>query len=374
MRRLEISNISIEGFKSIRKLTDFEPRAINVFIGQNGAGKSNFIGFFKFLSNVLSGTGNLAGYTGIQGGASELLFDGPEVTPILKAKITLSTSKGKNEYLFRLSHASGDSFIFNEEQFRFVSTSMSESRVKWTSLGSGHKEAQLINLNQDNPSVVTQLTIKSFLQKIVLYQFHNTTARSPIRETKADVENGWYLSEDGRNLAAVLFQLKNNESAIYRKIILVLKQIIPFFDDFDLTAEYGKVFLKWKEVNSSKVFVATHASDGMLRAMALVTLLSLPQGRLPEVIFIDEPELGLHPSAIGTISALIHGASEYSQIFIATQNSDMLNEFSTEDIVVVKRNSRESEFVRFTENELSAWLEDYSLSELWNKNVLGGKP
>lgn len=323
---------------------------------------------------MLSGTGNLAEFTGKQGGASEILFDGPETTPVLKASITLTSQKGKNQYAFRLSHASADTFIFNDEQFRFLSASMNDSTAKWTSLGSGHKEAQMIKIDEQLPYAKTQFVIKDFLQRLIVFQFHNTTQKSPIRETKADVENGWFLMEDGRNLAAVLFQLQHNESAVYRKIIRVLRQIVPFFDDFFLTEEYGKVYLRWKEKKSSKIFVATHASDGMLRAMALVTLLSLPQGRLPDVIFIDEPELGLHPSAIGAICSLIHGASEYSQLFIATQNSDMLNEFSADDIVVVTRNDRESEFTRFSETQLSSWLDEYTLSELWNKNVLGGKP
>ncbi|MFN8712085.1 MAG: AAA family ATPase [Bacteroidota bacterium] len=373
MRRLTISKLTIEGFKSIRKLDGFEPSAINVFIGQNGAGKSNFINFFKFLANMLSGTGNLSEYTGRMGGATEILFEGDENTP-LKSEIILTTDAGRNEYSFRLSHASGDSFIFNEEKFRFIANNRHEASVSWVSLGSGHKEAQIIQINKESLYAMSQTVIKSFLQKLSVYQFHNTTTNSPIRETKADVQIGWFLNEDGRNIAAVLFQLKNNEPSIYQKIVLILRQIIPFFDDFELYSEYDKVYLRWREKQSSKIFVATHASDGMLRAMALVTLLNLPKGRLPDVIFIDEPELGLHPSAIGTICSLIHSASEYSQIFIATQNGDMLNEFSADDIVVVKRNGRESEFVRFTEEQLSVWLEDYSLSELWNKNVLGGKP
>lgn len=137
MKKLEIQNISISGFKSIQYLPDFEPRSINVFIGQNGAGKSNFIGFFEFLSNMLSGTGNLAEYTGRLGGASAFLFDGAERTVQIGAYIRLRTISGVNEYRFRLSHASSDTFIFTEEQFRYSPHGI-QDRL-WYDLGAGHK-------------------------------------------------------------------------------------------------------------------------------------------------------------------------------------------------------------------------------------------
>ena len=370
MRKVELESITIKGFKSIKSLDNFRPGPINVLIGQNGAGKSNLIGFYKFLSNMLGGTGNLRDYTAMLGGASELLFDGPENTPQLSANLSLRTSAGLNEYSFRLSHASGDTFIFNEEKFKFTPNNMPPNK-NWSDLGAGHKEAALISAEATGR---TQGTVRKILQQLVVYQFHNTTFTSPIRNTKAEVENGWYLEEDGRNLPAVLLELKNNQAAIYQKILSVLQQIIPFFDDFILNEEYGRIYLKWKEKNSSKTFVATHASDGMLRAMALVTLLCLPRERLPGVMFIDEPELGLHPSAISSICSLFHGISEHCQVIIATQNADMLNEFTPDDIVIVTRRNRYSEFNRLQESELIEWRDDYSLAELWNRNIIGGRP
>jgi predicted ATPase len=370
MRKLEIEKITIKGFKSLHSLIDFSPRQINVFIGQNGAGKSNFIGFIKFLSNILSGTGNLSEYTAMNGGASVFLFDGPEVTPQIHGNISLKTVTGINEYRFRLSHASSDTFVFTEEQFRYTANGRSLNQ-SWYDLGAGHKESALINAEATGR---TQGTVKKLLQQLITYQFHNTTFNSPIRNNKSDIDNNWFLEEDGRNLASVLYELKENQAAIYQKVISIIQQVIPFFDDFVLLDQYGKTYLRWKEKNSSVTFVATQASDGMLRAMALVTLLCLPPQRLPSVMFLDEPELGLHPSAVKTICDLIQGVSEHCQVFIATQDADMLNEFMPEDIVVVTRNGRRSEFKQLSENELSEWVGLYSLSDLWHQNIIGGKP
>jgi predicted ATPase len=371
MRKKEIDKITIKGFKSVNSLIDFKPGAINVFIGQNGAGKSNFIGFFKFLSNMLSGTGNLADYTGLNGGASVFLFDGPEVTPQLTGYLAMKTDSGLNEYKFRLSHASSDSFIYTEEQFRYTAKELSQGTQYWYDLGSGHRESALINAESTGK---TQGTVKKMLQQLITYQFHNTTFNSPIRNNKSDIDNNWFLEEDGRNLSSVLLELRDNQPAIYQKVITIIQQIIPFFDDFVLIDQYGKTYLRWKEKNSNVTFVATQASDGMLRAMALVTLLCLPPQRLPAAMFLDEPELGLHPSAVKTICELIQGVSEYCQIFIATQDADMLNEFEPEDIVVVTRDGRKSEFRRLIKEDLTEWVGTYSLSELWHQNIIGGKP
>jgi predicted ATPase len=370
MKKLEIQNISIRGFKSIQNLPSFEPRSINVFIGQNGAGKSNFIGFFKFLSNMLSGTGNLGEYTGLYGGASSFLFDGPDTTSQIIGSISLNTSAGLNEYKFKLTHASADTFIYTEEKFRYTRKG-SAGDNEWYELGAGHKESALINAEATGR---TQGTVRRLLQQLITYQFHNTTFGSPIRNFKTDLENGWFLQEDGRNLAAVLYELSMNQTAIYQKVITILQQIIPFFDDFVLVDQYGKTYIRWKEKNSPVTFVATQASDGMLRAMALVTLLCLPPERLPAVMFLDEPELGLHPSAVKTICELIQGASEHCQIFIATQDADMLNEFEPEDIVVVTREGRASTFNRLRSEDLTEWVGTYSLSDLWHQNIIGGKP
>lgn len=370
MRKLEVQDIIIKGFKSIKSLPAFSPRPINVFIGQNGAGKSNFINFFKFLSNMLSGTGNLAGYTGLHGGASSFLFDGAEITPQMTGSVKLKTKTGLNEYKFRLSHAAADTFVYTEEQFRYTPKEFIGEGA-WKNLGTGHKESFLINA--DTPGN-TQVIIKKMLQQLVTYQFHNTTFNSPIRNNKADLENNWFLEEDGRNLSSVLYELSNHQPAIYQKIIIIIQQIIPFFDDFVLIDQYGKTFLRWKEKGSPVTFTATQASDGMLRAMALVTLLCLPSERLPSVMFLDEPELGLHPSAVKIICELIQGASEYCQIFIATQDADMLNEFEPEDIVVVTREGRKSVFNRLVNKDLSEWIGSYSLSDLWHQNIIGGKP
>jgi predicted ATPase len=91
-------------------------------------------------------------------------------------------------------------------------------------------------------------------------------------------------------------------------------------------------------------------------------------------LILDEPELGLHPFAIEAVAGLIRSASKHVQVILATQSVSLIDRFEPEDIVVVERRGRESTFRRLKPSELDAWLDEYTLSELWEKNVIGGRP
>lgn len=153
-----------------------------------------------------------------------------------------------------------------------------------------------------------------------------------------------------------------------------MRQVAPVFDDFVLEPEFGSLMLQWRERGSDVVFLADQASDGMLRAIALITLLLQPPERLPELLVLDEPELGLHPSAITIIAGLIRAASVHAQILLATQSTLFLDQFEADDVIVVERNGRGSEFRRLDTEKLRQWLQEYTLGELWERNVLGGRP
>jgi len=370
MSDVKLSKISLSGFKSIRELKEFEPKALNILIGPNGAGKSNFIAFFRFLSWMLgSSDGNLQRHVGELGGASCILFDGPEVTSELKAYLEIATTKGWNEYKFRLSYIAADTLIFVDESYRYSGRQF-PNRNEWSFLGDGHREAAILHPEtfDKEPNVIINL-----LRKLKVYQFHNTSPTSRIR-SKWVIDDSRWLKEDGANLAVFLYRLSKDEPVYYNRIIKYIRLVIPFFDDFVFADEFGSMLLRWKEGGSDREFNASQASDGMLRTIALITLLSQPEKDLPAVMFIDEPELGLHPFAMDTISGLIKAASQHCQIFIATQSPHFIDYFEPEDIVVVDRKGRASEFKRLSSEQLNEWRDEYSLAEMWEKNILGGRP
>jgi predicted ATPase len=153
-----------------------------------------------------------------------------------------------------------------------------------------------------------------------------------------------------------------------------LRLILPFFDDFELYEEFGQVLLRWKENGTNKVFNAGQASDGMLRCIALVSLLAQNPKDLPTVLFLDEPELGLHPSAIDLIAGLIKSASLHCQVFVATQSVSMVNNFDVHELVVIERKNRASVYSRPDQKSLASYLDEFTTGEIWEKNIIGGRP
>lgn len=370
--RSRLDSMTIKGFKTIRELDDFSPRDLTVLIGPNGVGKSNFISFFRMMSWMMADTNNLPIYVGQNGGASKLLHDGPEHTREIEAELTLKNEAGRNQYAFRLVFAAGDTFIFADERYRFLRED-SDTSASWQQTGVGHLYPKIIDrVIEDNIALIT----RTILQKIIVHQFHNTSETARIKN-KWQINDNRFLKEDAGNIAPVLYRLKHQNPRYYQRIVNTLQLMLPFFSDFELEPEYDHLILRWRELHSDQVFDVSQASDGMLRTIALVTLLLLPTDELPNVLIIDEPELGLHPFAINIIGGLIKAASIKIQVIIATQSTALVDCFDPEDIVVVERNERdgrESVFRHLNPENLEGWLEDYSLAELWQKNVIGGRP
>jgi predicted ATPase len=185
-----------------------------------------------------------------------------------------------------------------------------------------------------------------------------------------------YLRSDAANLAPFLLKLKNHFSESYQEIINAVKMVMPFFDDFKLDIkDFGKgkeLNLAWKQKGSDYPFSPFHLSDGSIRFIALATALLQPEP--PSMIIIDEPELGLHPEAIHILAELIKDASKRTQLVVATQSPVLINNFEVKDIVVVNRKNGASTFKRLNEDDFKVWLEDYSVGELWTKNVIAGGP
>jgi len=296
------------------------------------------------------------------------LHVGRSPTREIDAALSLTTDAGRNDYSFRLFHAAGDTLVFADEWFRFQRYGDERPAV---TLGAGQKEAQLIAKAEEGD--FTARAILSMLRRIIVHQFHNTSSTARIRN-KWDADDGRWLKEDAGNLAPFLFRLQNTEPKYYQRIVDTIRLILPFFATFEINPEYGRLLLRWREIGSDHVFNVSQAADGMLRVMALVALLQQPERDLPDVLILDEPELGLHPYAIEILAGLIKSVATHVQVILATQSVSLIDRFDPGDIVVTSRSGRESAFQRLGTDQFADWLKEYTLSELWEKNVLGGRP
>ena len=368
--RTRLDAITLKGFKTIRELNDFRPGSLTVLIGPNGAGKSNFLSFFHMLYPVTYGGIALQTYVGFQGGASKLLHDGPAITPEIDARLRLQLDTGEIDYHFRLAYAADDTLIYADERYRLANGEQT-GKASWQIVGAGYRSSMLGDHETYND---TTAVIADALRNMFTFHFHDTSRTSQLRR-KAAVSIDREFQYDGSNLAPFLYRLWRKEGRSYQRIVETLRLILPFFLDFYLEPDSGHLLLAWRETESDQIFTASQAADGMLRTIALVTLLLQPEETLPDLLILDEPELGLHPYAINIIGGLIRAVSQKVQVIVATQSTALVDCFELGDIVVVEREGRESLFHRQKNSEaLDAWLQEYSLSELWQKNVIGGRP
>ncbi len=373
--RPRLQSVSVRGFRS---LADVELSGLGdatVLIGSNGSGKSNVIRFFEMLSWMLRSR-NLEQFVALQGGADDQLFMGNKVTPRMEADIRLVTPDGVNQYSFALSYGAPDRFVFTEERLRF-SRDDTGGQAPWQSVGSGHTEARIHLAAQDGlPDInsTTARVIRRLLQDCGTYQFHDTSMRSSMKQ-RWDVSDNRSLRSDGGNLAAVLIRLQDDYPDRFEWVQENIRRVLPSFDHFVLEEEHGRIFLRWRGTGPDKTFGAHLTSDGSLRFFALVTLLNLPPEMLPSVALIDEPELGLHPAAVTLVGSMIASLATQCQVIVATQSPQLVNCFDLDEIVVMELEDSRTVACRKGRHEYERWLnEDYTTGELWQMNLLGGRP
>lgn len=362
-----INKIKIEGYKSIKKL-DLDLEQINVLIGSNGVGKSNFISFFKLINTIYEQ--RLENYS-MTNSADNLLYFGRKNTPFLECYIEFEE---KNGYGFKLQPTIENKLFIASETTHFNkskgNTEQYGSGWTWEFINQNARESNLKAINKGISFWVNQ-----YLNSLKIYHFHDTSEFSALR-LASNVNDIRYLRENGSNLASFLYHLMENHNQSFLKIERTIQSVVPFFERFDLKPKNdnsNEILLEWIEKNHpDSYFNAVNFSDGTIRFIALATLLLQPH--LPKTIIIDEPELGLHPFAINKLAGLIRKASASSQIIIATQSVDLVNNFEPNEIIAVDRENNQSIFNRLNNENLKDWLNDYSIGELWNKNIIGGRP
>jgi predicted ATPase len=370
----QIQKLTVKGYKSIQLLENFELRPLNVLIGANGAGKSNFISLFRFLASVVGD--NFAVDVQKWGGPEALFHYGTKRTPQLEIELYFTEDEHfqvKNGYRVTLQVTQDNRLIFTREEPWIEGRYTSKAYP----LGEGHQNAKVrTDRAIDSQNVSRHVTDKLKIWR--QYHFHDTGDTAAVKRAHGSNDN-LRLKPDAANLAAYLRMLKTTAFTqnSYERIVEMIRRAAPFFGDFvfrDQAQEF--VELEWTERGNPDTPWKAHVlSDGTLRFICLTTLLLQPKHLLPDTILIDEPELGLHPFAINLLADMLQEAATSKQVIVSTQSVELLNCFNPDDVVVVQRDGDASVFKRLDATDLQDWLDDdYRLGELWKRNILGGRP
>ena len=368
-----IESVRIKGFRSFADMELENLPQMTVLVGANGSGKSNLIQFFEMMGWMLD-MHSLRTYVARRGGADDHLFGGRKITSSVKAEIAVRTGEGRADYRFELAYTDDDRFVFTEEAYRFTATGQ-PADAPWKRIdGSDHREAKITDKTTgDGVRPRTARALVDLFRRCPIYQFHDTSFDSRMK-ISSDATDAGRLRGDGANLAAVLLLLERKDRPRLDLICQYIGLAVPGFDRFQIEEQYGKVLLRWKIKGMDKTVGAHQTSDGTLRFVTLVTLLNLPAHLLPDVLLLDEPELGLHPAAITVIGSMIDTVAMDRQAIVATQSPQLVDNFRLDEIVVLEPGEDRTTVRRFTEAEYAHWLDEYSTGELWMKNVLGGRP
>lgn len=355
----QLSRLVLKGYKSIAEC-NMELGALNVLIGANGAGKSNFIGFFRLINRILDQ--QLQAAVGDAGGPDAVLHFGRKKTEELCAELYF----GNNGYKFRLKPTQDNRMMFSWEA------------LWWNVSGnwrptSGHFESYAEA--QKGKTRIYQHVVPA-MRSWRVYHFHDTGSSALVKQLRG-INDNEYLRDDARNLAAFLYRLSKHHEPHYKRIVKSVELVAPFFGGFHLRPSVDnpeKIQLEWTEAGQDEPFTASALSDGTLRFICLATVLLQPEAFMPTTILIDEPELGLHPFAIQVLGGMMKSTAQKHQIIVSTQSVELVNEFDIENLIVVDKKGGASTFNRPNAEALSEWLNDYSLGEMWKKNLLGGRP
>jgi len=369
---MQLKTVTIRGFKSIEVLEDFKPRKLNVLIGANGAGKSNFVDFFRMLRALADEA--FQKFVNNQGGGDGLFFLGPQFTREISAHLEF----GDNVYEFSLIPTAGSGIQISEERVQYTG---GHGYGSLRSISTGTMESSL-KKRHDEPANSPWGTgrgvpghVYDAVSNWTVYHFHDTSKLAPMRREQP-LRDYEHLRHDASNIAAYLYHLSVSSKNSYDLIRDTVRLIAPFFDDFLLRPEKrgdsDLIRLEWRQKGSDFPFQPYHLSDGSIRFVCLATALMQPSP--PAAIVIDEPELGLHPYAISILADLIRSASERTQVIISTQSPTLLDYFEPQDVVIVNRVQGRSIFERLDNKALQQWLEEYTVGELWQKNVVRGGP
>ena len=373
-----VDSVRVRGFRSLGSVELRGLRRLVVMIGPNGSGKSNILRLFEMMHSML-GVRRLADFVGEHGGGDDQLFNGSKATPRIDLEATLRVGVADYyDYRFALVYGNGDRLLLTDEAYRLRNRESGDSDWRMIESSTGGLEAGLVAVgHQPRPATINSRVagnIARLLGECWVYQFHDTSKNSWFRKP-CDFQNHHRLATDGHNLAAVLLHLEREARLRYERICNHIGRVLPGFDRFELQEFQGKVALRWVSRNGDKTFGTHLTSDGSLRLFALVALLNLPREMLPTVVLLDEPELGLHPAGVALIGGMIKALSHKRQVVVATQSPLLIDAFELDEVMVLEAGNKGTRARTLASEDYAAWLDEgYLPSELWQKNVLGGRP
>jgi len=381
MNRFE--NISVRGFRRLQNI-DLKMRNLIVMIGANGAGKTSFLDVLSILA--ASASGNLQNLLQLKGGLNEILTRGkvqeleikismqvPDQQPLLY-NLTLSP-KGlsyevRDEYLTQQRDPS------RTEPFKYIESQ--GLNIKYFQEGSG-----LLRPNWEHNPLETSLSqvpkmytepenLRKSLASCTYYGALDVSEKSPIRLPQA-MRPAKLPGASGENLVSCLYDLRETDRDRFEMVENIISAAFPDFERLNFPpVAAGTMSMTWTDRNFPQPFYVHELSEGTLRFLWLVALLQ--SQTLTTITLLDEPEVSLHPELLRHLVYLMREASKHTQLIVATHSDRLIRFLKPHEVLVCDLEEGEAKMRWADTLNLNKWLEDYSLDQVWEMNVMGGRP
>ncbi|WP_316669623.1 AAA family ATPase [uncultured Propionibacterium sp.] len=373
-----LRRLVVEGFGSIRHVELELTTDVTVLIGANGSGKSNLVNALELVSRIWDDS--FQEYLLRRGGLDDLLFEDYEGRTdhvLIELMSEFDEKDACNGYRVILRPGIGAEDDWAElHEYLLFQAGRDRDRPYDEDLGASTR-SRILQISRNS----TNLRLRNFaayvrpiLEGCRVFHFDDVSDNAPVKGPST-VGDDLALRSDAENIAAYLLRVQEEHPERYRRIVAAIRRVAPFFDDFVLVPNRPseRIRLRWKQRGLDRTFMAREASDGTLRFICLATLLLGPD--LPATVVLDEPELGLHPAAIGLLAEMTRVAGRNGhKIIIATQSVPLLSHYALEEVAVLDRTDGATDANRPDAEGLAGFLEEYSIGTLWEMNLLGGRP
>lgn len=364
-------------------------RKLNVIIGANGSGKSNFL---EAIALLQSAPRDLSKPVREAGGVKEWLWKPGGQSTVASVETIISGFQGRKMPLrhYLSFRNSGGYFDIVEERVEnmgpldgkqdpYIYYRYAQGRALLNMVGADaprelrretvHPEQSVLSQRKDIDNYPEITLLGEEYNNIKLYREWSIGRYTPPRISQDSAGRNSILEEDVTNLGLVLNRLRKNMDA-KGKILKFLGDINSDIKDFDVEIESGKVQVFLQEQNVA--IPATRLSDGTLRFIVLLAILCHPEP--PSLVCIEEPELALHPDIIPTLGELLKDASSRMQLIVTTHSDILVDEFTDtpEDVIVCEKSDMQTHMRHLEKKDLEHWLEDYRLGGIWLKGGIGG--
>lgn len=394
---MKILTLHVQGFRSLKSQT-WRPGDLNVLIGPNASGKSNLLRVLELLSTAAQG--GLGRYIQQEGGMDAVVWDGLADSINVRAKMAplppyRDDVKDALTYDITLTRLGRSSAYHIEKEMlgNFHKVETGEMQAPFKLLERDPHHAVVYSMDSKRfeapPASVPEgeallsaaagpfsanrfaADFQKELAAWTIHQGFHTHREAPIRSpqvTRADTQ----VDADGQNLVSVLHSLYTSNRDFENEINTAMRS--AFGDDFEKLVfppaadQRIQMRIRWRSLKREQS--AADLSDGTLRFLFLLAVLANPSP--PPIIAIDEPETGLHPSMLPIIAEYARDAANKAQVILTTHSPEFLDAFGGDvpTTTVVDRQDGQTVLRIVSGDELTYWLQQYTLGELYRSKEL----